>query len=418
MKKVLFISFYWPPSGKASIHWPLKMIKYLPDYGWQPTVLVSKDDSFTAKDESLLNEIPGELEVIKSDFWDPFVYYKKFLGKEKDEILVASEAMSKTNKSLKHKFALWVRLNLFIPDARMGWYRPAVKEASEYLKNNKIDAIVSNGPPHISHLIGKKLSKKFNIPLVSVFIDPWVDISYYIGQKRNKLTLAVDNKLEKSVMKHSSRVVVVTNTLKDYFINKYPFIKNKIHVLRWGYNEDDFSKVENINSNEKVILHAGNIFDFQNIPEFWKTIKKQIEKGNKLKLKFIGTVSPAVKKTIEEIGLTGYTEYVGFLPYEEVLKELCKASYLLVCATEPRHFPGKLYEYMRAGKPIIAFGNDNAEVAEVLNETKSGILFRYEDTAEEFFEEAEKIKTDLEKVKQFDRKVISENLAVILNNIC
>lgn len=218
MKKVLFISFYWPPSGKASLHLPLKLIKFLPEFGWQPSVLVSKDDSFTAKDESLLSEISPDLKVIKSDFYDPFFVYKKFLGKEKDEALVASEAMSKTNKSLKHRIALWVRLNLFIPDARMGWYFPAIKEASEYLKNNKVDAIVSNGPPHIAHLIGKKLSKKFNIPLVSVFIDPWVDISYYIGLKRNKLTLAVDNKFEESVMKHSSQIVVVTKTLKEYFV--------------------------------------------------------------------------------------------------------------------------------------------------------------------------------------------------------
>lgn len=96
---------------------------------------------------------------------------------------------------------------------------------------------------------------------------------------------------------------------------------------------------------------------------------------------------------------------------------MCKASYLLVCATEPRHFPGKLFEYMRAGKPIIAFGNDNIEVAEVLKETNSGMLFRYEESAEEFFEQAEKFKTDLEKVKQFDRKIITEKLAAILTDI-
>jgi glycosyltransferase involved in cell wall biosynthesis len=392
------------------------MIKFLPEFDWHPSVLVSKEDSFTAKDESLLSEISPELEVIKTGFWDPFIFYKKFLGKDKNESLVASEAMSKTNKGLKHRAALWIRLNLFIPDARMGWYWPAVKEAKEYLKNNKVDAIVSNGPPHIAHLIGKKLSKKFNVPFVPVFIDPWVDISYYIGQKRNKLTLAIDNKLEKSVMEQSARVVVVTKTLKEYFVKKYPFIKNKVDVLYWGYNEEDFAGIKDDTPNEKVILHAGNIFDFQNIPEFWKTVKRKIDNGVKLKLKFIGTVGPGVKKSIEETGLIENTEYSGFLPYDEVLKEMCNASYLLVCATEPRHFPGKLFEYMRAGKPIIAFGNDNTEVEEVLNETNSGMLFRYEDSAEEIFEKADQFKTDLIKVKQFDRKKIAKDLSVILNS--
>ncbi len=417
MKRVLFISFYWPPSGKASLHWPLKMVKFLPEYGWEPSVLVSKEDSFTAKDESLLSEVPPNLEVIESNFWDPFIFYKKFLGKEKGESLITSEAMSKENKSLKHRFSLWVRLNLFIPDARMGWYWPAVKKANQYLKNNKVDVIVSNGPPHISHLIGKKLSKKFNIPLVPVFIDPWVDISYYKGQKRNKLTLAMDNNLEKSVMKQSSRIVVVTKTLKEYFVKKYSFIKDITYVLHWGYNEDDFLKIEIGNSDEKIVLHAGNIFDFQNVPNFWKSVKRQIEKGHKLKLKFIGTVGPAIKKSIEEEGLTQYTEYRGFLPYDDVLKEMCRASYLLVCATEPRHFPGKLFEYMRAGKPVIAFGDDNTEVAEVLKETNSGMLFRYGDSAEEIFEKRDSFKTDLSKVKQFNREVIAEKLAGILNSL-
>ena len=417
MKKVLFISFYWPPSGKASMHWPLKMIKYLPEYGWQPSVLVSHEDSFTAKDESLLSEISSEVKVIKTNFWDPFILYKKFLGKDKNESLIASEAMSKENKSITHRFALWVRLNLFIPDARVGWYLPAVKEAGKYLEQNKVDAIVSNGPPHIAHLIGKKLSKKFNIPLVSVFIDPWVDISYYTGQKRNKLTFAIDSKLEKSVMKHSTQVVVVTNTLKDYFVKKYPFIKNKTNVLHWGYNEDDFSKIIKTNSEEKIILHAGNIFDFQNVPEFWKTIKRQIKNGNNLKLKFVGTVGPAIKRAIDKAGLAEYTEYKGFLKYEEVLKDICNANYLLVCATEPRHFPGKLFEYMRAGKPIIAFGNDNYEVEKILKETNSGKLFRYQDSAEEFFESEGNYKTNYDVVKQFDRKVIAEKLAGILNNL-
>lgn len=417
MKKVLFISFYWPPSGKASLHWPLKMIKFMPEYDWRPSVLVSKEDSFTAKDESLLSEIADDLKVIKTDFWDPFVIYKKFLGKNKNESLVASEAMSKTNKGLKHRFALWVRLNLFIPDARMGWYRPAVKAASKYLENNKVDAIVSNGPPHIAHLIGKKLSKRFNIPLVPVFIDPWVDISYYIGQKRNSITLAIDNRLERSVMQHSSQVVVVTKTLKEYFMKKYPFLKDKIHVLHWGYNEDDFSRINNISTDEKIILHAGNIFDFQNIPEFWNEVKKQINNGKKLKLKFIGTVAPAVKKSISDAGLNDHTEYRGFLQYDEVLKEMSNATYLLVCATEPRHFPGKLFEYLRTGKTIIAFGNDNSEVDEVLMETNSGKLFRYDENAAEMFDDSVKFETNMEIVKKFDRKVIAEKLAGILNKL-
>ncbi|MGE5432846.1 MAG: hypothetical protein ACM3QX_17320, partial [Syntrophomonadaceae bacterium] len=148
MRKVLFITFFWPPSGKATLHWPLKIIKYLPNSGWQPSVLTVDEDTFSARDESLLKEISPDLRVIKTGYFDPFRLYRKFLGKSQDEPLVASETISKTNKSLNHRISIWIRMNLFVPDARIGWYPKAVAAGKEYLKNNKIDAIVTIGPPH------------------------------------------------------------------------------------------------------------------------------------------------------------------------------------------------------------------------------------------------------------------------------
>ncbi|HEX2963244.1 MAG TPA: glycosyltransferase [Ignavibacteriales bacterium] len=418
MKKVLFISFFWPPSGKATLHWPLKIIKYLPSSGWQPSVLTVNEDTFSAKDESLLKEISPELEVMKTGYFDPFRLYRKFLGKSQDEPLVASETISKTNKSLPHRISIWIRMNLFVPDARIGWYPKAVQRGKEYLKSNKIDAIVTVGPPHSTHLIGKKLSKAFNIPHVPVLIDPWIDIVYYRGFKRNPVTLALDNYFERSVMKEASEVVFVTKNTKEDFVKKYPFLKSKSHVLYWGYNEDSFEGLEvKPPKDEKILLHAGNIFDYQNQVPFWKTVKSRIEKGSNIKLKFIGTVGPHIKKSLEDLGLNDRVEYSGFLPYSEVAEEMMRASYLLVCATEPRHLPGKLFEYLRTGKPIIAFGDDNDEVEEILRKTNAGMLFPYNSPAEEFFEKADALKTDLEKVRKFDRKTIARDMAEILNQL-
>jgi len=420
MKKVLFITFYWPPSGKASMHWPLKMIKYLPQYGWQPSVLTVKEDTFSEEDNSFDEDLPQNLQVVRTRFWDPFILYKKLLGKAPTDKLVASEALTKTDKSLVQRFTVWIRMNLFIPDARIGWYLPGVAAARKILRKEKYDAILTNGPPHTAHLLGKKLSREFSIPLVPVFIDPWVDISYYKNQKRNYLTLKLDNYLEKSVVLSASKLVFVTNGLIKYFTQKYPSTIGKENLLYWGYNEEDF---ENSNcslpesNEEQVILHAGNIFDYQNPKNFWSTIKRQIESGKKLKLKFVGTVGPKIKSEIKENGLERFTEYLGFLPYKEVIIEMCKADYLLVCATEPRHLPGKLFEYMRTGNTIIAFGDDNDEVKEILQKTNSGILFNYEDSAEEIFAEKIPLNTNLEEVKKFDRKIIAEKLAVILNNL-
>lgn len=423
MKKVLFITYYWPPSGKASLHWPLQIIKFLPGYGWQPSVLTVNEDTFSQKDESLLKEVDQGLQVVKTKSFEPFNLYRKFTGKAKDEQLIASETISKENKNLTHLFSIWIRMNLFIPDARIGWYFSAVPAGNKLLQKEKFDAIVSIGPPHTTHLIGMSLSRKNKIPHVPVFIDPWVDIAYYKGFNRSKLTLAIDNHFEKSVMKNAKDVVFVTETMRNDYENRYTFISGKSHVLYWGYNEDSFAAggYDRIDGNKKpeeeILIHAGNIFDFQNPKNFWKRIKKEIDEGRKIKIKFIGTVSPGIKNEIEQNGLTPFTEYAGFLPYDKLINELTNAAYLLVCATEKRHVPGKLFEYLRTGKPIIAFGDDNEEVERILSETNSGMIFSYNKCGEEFFENYKNFKTDFSIVNKFDRKNITEKLSKILGGI-
>jgi glycosyltransferase involved in cell wall biosynthesis len=419
MKKVLFITYFWPPSGKASLHWPLKMIKYLPDSGWQPYVLTVTEDTFTQKDESLLKEIDKNLSVIKTKSFEPFDIYKKFTGKAKNEQLIASETISRTNKSLAHRISIWIRMNLFIPDARIGWFFSAVLAGNNLLKKEKFDAIISVGPPHTSHVIGMRISKRNRIPLIPVFIDPWVDIAYYREFKRSRLTLAIDHHLEKSVMKNAASIIFVTRTMKDDYTNKYDFIKAKSEVLYWGYNEEDFNKVElkNRASDGDLIVHAGNIFDFQNPKNFWKMLKEEIENGRKLRIKFIGTVSPGIKEEIGKNCLMPYTEYIGFLPYDQLLNELSLATYLLVCATEKRHVPGKLFEYMRTGKPIIAFGDDNEEVKSILAESNAGMIFNYNESGKELFEKAPQLRTNLAAVEKFDRKNIAKELANILSKV-
>ncbi|MGQ9799892.1 MAG: glycosyltransferase, partial [Ignavibacterium sp.] len=384
MKKVLFITYFWPPSGKASLHWPLDIIRHLPKDEIEPIILTVEEETFTQKDESLLSKVDPNWKVIKSKALEPFDLYRIFIGKKKNEILVSSETISTENKSITHRIALWIRLNLFIPDARVGWNFTAVKAAGRFIKKEKIDAIVSIGPPHSSHLIGLKLSKRFNLPHIPVFIDPWVDIVYYKNLKRSFITKKIDYQLEKSVIENAQKIVFVTESMKQDYVKKYPFIKEKSYVLYWGYNEDDFKRLslnfsskERNSDNQKVIAHAGNIFDYQNPEMLWKEIRSRLSKGEKFKIKFIGTVAPLIKQSIKNHGLDSITEYLGFLPYHKMLEELTNADYLLVCATEKRHVPGKLFEYLRIGKPIIAFGHDNEEVKQILDETKSGWLFRY-----------------------------------------
>jgi glycosyltransferase involved in cell wall biosynthesis len=207
--------------------------------------------------------------------------------------------------------------------------------------------------------------------------------------------------------------------MKEDYEKKYVFIKDKSHLLYWGFSEEDFADIEikeNTN-NVKVIIHAGNIFSYQNPVNFWKQIKKEIDSGIKLRIKFIGTVDPAVKKTIDEIGLTTFTEYAGFLLYKKMLEEICNADYLLVCASEPRHVPGKLFEYLRTGKPIIAFGDGNEEVKNILEKANSGMMFGYNESSEGFFNKINTFVTDQNYIKKFERNYISSKFSELLFRI-
>lgn len=419
MKKVLFITYYWPPSGKASLQWPLKIIKHLPEFGWQPVVLTIEDDTFSDKDESFLKQIAEDLKVVKTKAFEPFNFYKKFTGKEKDSKLIASETISTRNKSLAHRLSIWIRMNLFIPDARIGWYFPAVKGGTNFINNEKIDAIVSVGPPHTAHLIGKKLSVKYKLPHIPIFIDPWIDIAYYKNFKRNRLTLTIDNRLEKTVLQNAASAVFITETMKKDYQKKYPFLKDKSHVLYWGYSEDDFNGIEfkENTGSEKVLAHAGNLFSYQNAAKLWQQVKKEIDTGNLVRLKFIGTVDNEIVKSISSAGLDPHTDYLGFLPYQEMLTEICNADFLLVCATEPRHVPGKLFEYLRAGKPIIAYGDNNEEVKRILEESNAGMMFGYEENGEKFFTNYPNLKPSQGNIAKFNRIIISEAMSKILDSI-
>ncbi|NUN70452.1 MAG: glycosyltransferase [Bacteroidetes bacterium] len=418
MKKVLVISYFWPPSGKASLHWPLYIIKHLPRHGWQPSVLTVDEDSFSHTDESLLAEIDPSLRVVKTAANEPFSLYRSFLGKKSDAPLIASETISLKNTDWRHRLAIWIRMNLFVPDARIGWMLSAVGGGSRMIMEDRPDVIISIGPPHSSHLIGKRLSRKFGIPHIPVLIDPWVDIVYYKEFKRNPLTLALDNRFERTTLRHAAHTVFVTNSARNEYLKKYPWLEQRSSVLYWGYNEENFTgPVTTTTHDTEVLLHAGNIFDYQNPAGLWSAVAKEIARGRRIRLRFAGTVSPGIKRAIADAGLTGHTDFIGFLPYQQAVQEMRNATYLLVCATEKRHVPGKLFEYLRTGNRIIAFGDDNEEVAEILKGADAGLLFPYHYDSDDILQRVQKVTPDPDAARRYSRGSIAGQLSLLLDRL-
>ena len=206
--------------------------------------------------------------------------------------------------------------------------------------------------------------------------------------------------------------------MKEDYERRYPHIKSKSHVLYWGYDEEAFSTyISKKQDGPEILLHAGNIYDHQNPKKLWNILRKEIDNGRNLKIVFVGTVGPSVCQSIQEAGLNDRTEYKGFLSYQQMIEEISKASYLLVCASEKRHVPGKLFEYLRSGKPILAFGDGNEEVQRILDETQAGKIFPLTSDGGEFFGQLQRFKTNQNIVRQFDRKEISGSLAKVLNEI-
>ncbi len=417
MKRLLLISYFWPPSGKASGHWPYRMAGHLQSLGWEPTILTVDEDTFSQSDPSYAAAEDAGYGVIRAPGMEPFGLYRKFLGKPADAPLQASEAISKTNTGLRHRASVWIRMNLFVPDARVGWYWTASRTVRRELAGSSFDAVLSVGPPHTGHLVGRKLSRFFSAPHIPVLIDPWTDIVYYRDFKRNPITRALDRSLERRVIEEASDVIFVTESMRADYISKYPSLGKRAHVLYWGYDETPFARLGDVpRSPERTLVHAGNIFDYQNPTALWKTIRTLNDSGSPLRIVFIGTVGPGIRRSISDEGLDGVTTYLGFLPYEQMLERLLSADYLMVCASEKRHVPGKLFEYLRSGKPILAFGNDNEEVEGILARTSAGMVRRFDDPADSFFREAGRFERNWEAVRSFDRKAIAAKLASILDS--
>ena len=328
MKKVLIITYSWPPAGGIGVLRCLKFVKYLRDFGWEPVVLTAENPSYQFLDYDNLNEIPEGIEIHKVPIFEPINAFKKITGRKKDIPLQNITNNSAQKRSIIDKFGMWVRGNFFIPDARSAWIKPCVKYLDHYLEKNQIDAILTDGPPHTNTVIGMRISQKHNIPWLADFQDPWTQVDYYselyIGKRADRIHRA----LEQEVFQTAKKITVASPSWKK---DLESIGGKNVDVIYYGFDETDFTEFSAKEEDSFIIFHGGLLGQDRNPETFFSVLSDLINLhpviGNKIKLKFAGEVDLTVVNSLKKHKLLEYTELMGMIPRKQVIKEYEKASY-------------------------------------------------------------------------------------------
>lgn len=371
MKRVLVISYYWPPNGSVGAHRWLKMCKYLPAHGWRPVVYTPSNPEMSAVDEGLLRDVPADLEVIKRPITEPFGLYKRFTGRPQDARMQTAFLNEQGTGGWKEELALWVRSNLFVPDARVWWVRPSVRFLKRWLASNPVDAIVTTGPPHSMHLIGLGVKRALGLPWVADFRDPWTGIDYY---QQLKLTAWADrrhHRLEREVLTTADRVVTVS---WSWARDLEALGARQVQVVTNGYDPEDLPPAPMPVDEAYSLVHAGSMSPTRDQPGLWRLLAGLCQADaafrQRFRLRFVGPVDRSVMASLEAAGLTPHVERLGRVDHAEAMRQMARARVLLLpintTSNQQGILPTKLYEYMAVGRPILAVGPSDGDVARVL----------------------------------------------------
>ncbi len=383
VKQVLFITYYFPPAGGSPVQRILKYTKYIQSFGWQPVILTVNEGAFAVNDPDLAEQIPADVEVIRTPAWDPFAWYGRLTGKSKSEALSVGFT-SASRPDWKEHLARWVRANVFLPDARVGWVRPAIKAGKALIETHHFEAMLSNGPPHSVHLIARSLHRKYQIPWLADFRDPWTDIDYLADLPQTRLARKMDAALERSVLEEADRVVTVSPTCARMLEAKTPHVK--VDVIYNGFDASDFEDLTPAPESSFVLLYAGSMNAARNCPDLWKSIADLRKAGelSQFRLRFLGSVDVSVRESLAAYNLLDCTEFLGTVSHHQTLTHMAGSALLLLAINrvgrplEQGIAPGKMYEYIASGRPILGMGPKDGDAATILNETQAGQMFDVE----------------------------------------
>ena len=452
MKRVLIITYYWPPSGGSGVQRWVKFAKYLPSEGWQPVIYTPENPELTAVDKTLSAEIPPEAEIIRRPIFEPYGIYRKLMGKgastdiktmiegssSGDPASVTAAAaggdvtpIRSGSKTWKQRLSLWIRGNVFVPDPRVGWVRPSVRFLKKYLKEYPVDAIVTTGPPHSMHLIGLRLSRATGLPWISDFRDPWTKMYYLKHLGLSKRTWRRLGKMEQRVLDGSSTVLAVTPLVQEDFQAR---TRTPVAMITNGYDREDFSGPEPVPDGFFNIVHTGLFASDGNPLVFWKVLGSMVsddpEFADRLRLRLVGKVDREVFDAIAAAGLREHVVSLGYLDHAGAVREQRGATLLILpLRNDPEYrpiLPGKLFEYLAARRPILGIGQEDGAMARVLSETGAGITADWQnessiratlESAWNAFRQPTGLPPVTGDISRFERRALTASLARLLNSL-
>jgi glycosyltransferase involved in cell wall biosynthesis len=389
LKKVLIISYYWPPSGGSGVQRWLKFVKYFREFGIEPIVLTVDPEfaTFPNYDYSLLKEIPEGIEIHTTQASSPFELYKKVRKKDAPQAGFSGEK----KVGLTDKLMRFVRGNFFIPDARIGWNKFALEKARTIIRENNIESIVTTSPPHSTQLIGLQLKQEFNLHWLADLRDPWTEIYYNQELFRTAFAKRKDYKFEQACLKNADKIVVVSEDIKRHFGANSPEILTKIHVIPNGFDEADFKiisilnnvppncnsgsnsqKISENNLGSKIISYVGNLGEQYPVEGFLEAFSEIVKKDSDWKLQFVGNCHNGIKILVEKLNLSESVVFIPYVNHAEAINYMINASVLLLIIPEIENnkgiLTGKLFEYLATGNPILNIGPKDGDAATILKE--------------------------------------------------
>lgn len=383
-KKVLIISYYWPPCGGIGVLRCLKISKYLRNFGWEPIIYTAKNAHYPNIDHSNEKDIAEGLTVLKQPIWEPYHLYKFFTGQKKDANVNNVFYVKEDGESPIHKLSVWIRSNFFIPDARARWIKPSVKYLKEYLEENPVDAIFSNGPPHSNTRIATLIKKELGIPWLADFQDPWSQVDYFKLLKLTSWGMKKHLKMEQEAFQYADKTTIVSPTWKG---DLEDLGAHNVSVIPWGFDPDDYANLEDQVDSLMTLTHLG-IMGYDRNPEvLLKVIAelgKELPDFSKLfRLKLVGQVDHSIKSLIEQLEVESMVDFVGSVDRGTALKMTKSSNILLLLLNQQDNakgrIPGKLFEYLAVKRPILALGPANSDVAHIISESQGGKSLEYDD---------------------------------------